>query len=450
MIKYKAFYRNFFSIYTALVLQQVITLSVNLADNMMLGAYNETALSGVAAVNQIQFIFQQILMALGEGVVILCSQYWGRQETAPMKKITASAMRAALLMALLLFLCVSLFPVQIVGLFTSDQGIVNEGVRYLNVVRFGFLFFAVTLILLSALRSVEIVKISLYLSVMAFLINCAVNYLLIYGRLGFPELGVQGAAVGTVLARVIECIVLLVYFFKQQDCLKFKIRDFLTRDTTLERDYIRVTFPMFVTQSLWGVSTALQTVILGHMTAAAIAANSVASTLFLIVKSAAVGAASTASVIIGKAVGGEGAERAKEYSRILQKTFVVIGIIGGILLFLIRIPILHLYDLSPQTKQMADQFLIVLSVIYVGMSYQMPAGNGIIRGGGDPAFVAKLNLVSIWLIVLPVSFLAAFVFKASPLVVVCCLNADQVFKCVPTFIKVNYGKWIYNLTRKTS
>ena len=204
---------------------------------------------------------------------------------------------------------------------------------------------------------------------------------------------------------------------------------------------------MVAVQGLWGVNTALQTVILGHMTAAAIAANSVASTLFLVVKSMAVGAASATAVIIGKAIGTGDIGRVKEYARRLQRIFLVIGITGGILLFFLRIPVLGLYELSAATKAMANQFLIILSVVFVGMSYQMPTNNGIIRGGGNAMFVVKMDLISIWCIVIPVSLLMAFVVKASPVVVVCCLNADQIFKCVPAFLESHYGNWIRKLTR---
>lgn len=131
----------------------------------------------------------------------------------------------------------------------------------------------------------------------------------------------------------------------------------------------------------------------------------------------------------------------------MQKMFVLIGVFSGVLLFFIRIPILELYDLAPETKKMANTFLIILSVVIVGMSYQMPTNNGIIRGGGSPVFVMKMDLISIWCIVIPLSFVMAFIVKASPAVVVCCLNADQIFKCVPAFIKANYGKWIRELTR---
>lgn len=449
MVKDRAFYVNFFKIYSALVLQNVITLSVNLADNLMLGAYSETSLAGVAAVNQIQFIYQQLLMALGDGLVIFCSQYWGKKQVGPMKKIAASAMHAALAVGVLLFVLVSLFPYRALGMFTTDQAIIGEGVKYLGIIRFTYLLFAVTQLLLAALRSVEVVRIAMCLSAVTFFVNCGINYVLIYGRFGAPDLGARGAAIGTLIARIIECAVLIVFVVKKEKRLKLKLQDYLQFDRVLCRDYFRITAPMLVVQGLWGLNTALQTVILGHMTAAAIAANSVASTLFMMVKSMAVGAASTASIIIGKTIGMGDIKVVKQYSIRLQKLFLGIGIVSGIILFFIRIPILNLYELSASTKEMANTFLLILSVVIVGMSYQMPTNNGIIRGGGNAMFVVKMDLVSIWMIVIPLSFIMAFVVKASPAVVVCCLNADQIFKCVPAFLESHYGNWIRKLTRDT-
>lgn len=445
----KKFYKMFFSMYVVLVLQNVISLSVNLADNIMLGGYSEVSLSGVAAVNQIQFIFQQLLFAIGEGLVILCSQYWGEKKTEPMKKIASIAMRAALAIAVILFLVVSLWPEKVVGFFTTDEAIIAQGVQYMKTIRYTYLFFAVTTTLLATMRSVEIVNIAFYLSLSTLVINCCINYILIYGRFGAPELGVTGAAIGTLVARMVETVVVIIFIWKKDDRLKIRLSDYRKADGKLCKDYFKITIPMLVTQGLWGVNTALQTAILGHMKAIAIAANSVASTLFLVVKSAAVGAASTASVIIGKAVGMGDMNVVKMYAKRLQKMFVVIGLIAGTTLFLIRIPILSLYDLSPETREMANTFLIILSVVCVTMSYQMPTNTGIVRGGGSPMFVVKLDLISIWGIVLPLSFIMAFVVKASPVVVVCCLNADQFFKCVPAFLKVNYGHWAKKLTRES-
>ena len=442
----KNFYRNFLKLCSMLVLQNVVTLSVNLADNIMLGAFSETALSGVTTVNQVQFVFQQLLMALGDGLVIFGSQYWGKKETEPVRKISAWAMCTGIFIALILFILASFFPRRLLGLFTTDQTIIEAGLSYLAIIRFTYFFFAVTQILLATLRCVEIAGIAFGLSVMTLIINCSINWILIYGHFGAPRMGAAGAAVGTLTARIAEICVLITYICKKQSWIGIHIRDYLQTDWKFGQKYYKVVCPLLVIQGLWGVNTALQTAILGHMTAAAIAANSAASNLFLMVKSAAVGAASAASVTMGKTIGSGDLKLAKLYSKKLQKLFVFMGIICGVLLFFIRIPVLSLYQLSPETREMANTFLMILSVVMVGMSYQMPTNGGIIRGSGSIAYSMKVDLISTWAIVIPLSMFMAFVVKASPAIVVCCLNADQIFKCVPAFLKCNYGHWIKTMT----
>ena len=212
-------------------------------------------------------------------------------------------------------------------------------------------------------------------------------------------------------------------------------------------DYFK-RFGYFVTvAAMFGVSTALQTVILGHLNDSAIAANSVASTLFQVLKVASVGAASATAVIIGKTIGKGETHILKGYVNTLQLMFVGIGLITSALLFVLRFPILALYDLEPATKAMAEQFILVLCITCIGTSYQMPVNIGIIRGGGDSKFVFINDLISIWGIVLPTSFLAAFVWELDPYIIVFLLNADQIFKCGAAFIRCQSYKWIKKLTR---
>ena len=447
MIREKQFYKSFFAMFIVLVLQNVITLSVNLADNLMLGAYSESALSGAAAVNQIQFVYQQIMLALGEGAVVLGTQYFGKGNMKPVKKLSSIAMRFGLAAAVILFILVSFFPAQAISIFTTDADIIAAGCEYLKLIRFTYIFFAITQILLATMRSTGVVNIALGLSVISLVVNCCINYTLIYGHFGAPELGITGAAIGTLTARIVELLALILFIKFKEKNLRLSLRDYLDFDRTLLGDYARVMGPLLFVNSMWGFNNAAQNAILGHMTARAIAANSVASTLFLMVKSAAQGASGTASFFVGKTIGEGSMDKLKSMAKTLQVMFVGIGICAGIILFFIRIPILSIYNLEPETKAMANQFLLILSVIVVTMSYQMPTNSGIIKGGGDTKYCMKLDLISIWCIVLPISFLLAFVFHASPVAVVWMLNADQIFKGIPAFFKVNYGHWAKKLTR---
>ncbi len=443
----KDFYKSFFRLMSALMLQQAVVLSVNLADNIMLGGYSETALSGVAAVNQIQFILQQLVFGVSNGMVVLASQYWGQKKADPVRRLMAIAFRAAVAIAVLLFALVSLFPRGAVGIFTADEAIIRQGMDYLSIVRFSYLFFAVTTVLLGTMRIVEKVSIALYVSVIALILNCSINYTLIGGRFGFPELGVRGAAIGTLTARIVECLIVVFYVLCRDKVLRLRLRDFLRIDSVLAKDYIRVSLPVVTTGFLWGCNTALQTVILGHMSSSAIAAHSISSTIFLFLKVMSVGASSAAAVLTGKAVGTGNVPKVKEYTRTFQVLFLCIGILLGTILFFIRIPLLSLYTLEPRTRELANAFILIESTVLVVMSYQMCMNTGVICGGGDTRYVMIMDLIVIWCIVIPLSFASAFLWNASPVVVLLVLNSDQYLKCIPAAFYGNSFRWIRQLTR---
>ena len=446
--KDRNFYRSFAVLCLTLMLEQAVILSVNLADNIMLGRYSESALSGVAAVNQIQFVLQQIVFGVSNGMIVLGSQYWGQKRTGEIRMLSSIAMRAALGVAIALFIAVSLFPEQTLRLFTRDAAIVAEGVAYLKIIRFTYLFFAASSILLGTMRVVESVQIALRVSLLSLVLNCSINYVLIYGRFGAPEMGVRGAAIGTLTARIVELFVFAWYVFVRDRRVSMQPSDFFSADREMARDFFRVASPVILTQTLWGLANALQTVILGHMSAVAIAAQSISSNVFLLLKVASVGASSAAAILIGKAIGeGKDLSVLKEYTRTLQALFVAIGLVLGAALMIIRVPLLRVYNISDETRALANAYMIIQSVVLVTMSYQMPTNGGIIRGGGDTRFVMILDIISIWGIVLPFSCLAAFVWRLSPIIVIILLNSDQVFKCVPAFIRVNSYKWIKRLTR---
>ena len=263
-------------------------------------------------------------------------------------------------------------------------------------------------------------------------------------------MGVKGAAIGTLVARIIELICVLIYIFTKEKNLKLRWKDFIQLDRKLLGGYFKISTPVIFVCILWGVSTAMQTVILGHLTPAAIAANSIAATLLMMLKSAMNGAASTASVLTGRTIGRGDMQKVKEYARTMQVIFFLIGITTSLCLFLLRTPVLGLYDISDATRQMANSFILVLCVTCIGSAYENPTITGIIRGGGSTRFDLATDMISIWCIVLPLSYLFAFVWKLPPVYVIAMLNADQLFKCIPAFVKVNFGKWIHVFTPTNS
>lgn len=445
----RAFYKSFSRLILGLMLEQIAVLSVNLIDNVMIGNYSEVSLAAITAINQIQFIFQYLMTGVTNGMLSLGSQYHGNHMDDQLKKIIASATRAALLIATILFLLASFMPETLMRLFVGDSPeVVAEGVRYLGIIRFTYPLFALTSILLSCMRTVETVSISVYVSCVALVVNTCLNYLLIFGRFGAPELGVAGAAIGTLAARCVELMIVTIYVFRIDRKLKLKLPAFKTTDPSLTRDYLKISCPIMIIHGLFALNTAVQNGILGHLDTSIMAAYSISSVLFQLLKVAAIGASTAATILVGQSVGRKDPmEKLKEYTRTLQVLFAALGLVLGLLYFLLSTPLLSFYTLEPATRDLAWSFLLVQSVVIVGMSYQMPTMGGIMRGGGDAKYQMRVDLISIWGIVVPLSFCGAFLWGWSPLAVVICMNADQLFKCVPAFIGCNRFRWVRRLVK---
>ena len=445
--KDRSFYKTFLRLCLALMLEQAVILSVNLADNLMLGTYSEAALSGVAAVNQIQFVYQQLVYAIGNALIALASQYWGQRRPGEIRSISAIGVRLELLLAAVLFAAVSLFPEGALRLFTDQPAFVAEGVAYLKIIRFSYPFFALTAVLLSTMRSVETVKIALRVSVVSLIINVSINYLLIAGNLGAPELGARGAAIGTLVARIVEFGIVLTFVLRDEK-LGMRLRSFLETSAPLFRDFIRISLPTLGAALTWGLTNALQTVILGHMNDSAIAAQSISNTVFLLLKVTAVGASSAASVIIGKSVGEGDMGRVRIYTRTLQMIFVGIGVALCAVMLAIRVPLLQVYapKISAETYRLANNYMLIQAAVLLVMAYQMPVNAGIIRGGGDARFILILDMMTLF-VFMPLAWLGGLVWSWSAIAVIICMNADQLTKCFPAFFYVNSYRWVHKLTR---
>lgn len=446
-VRDKKFYKAFLSMTAVLALQNLITFAVNLADNVMIGGYSQTAMSGVAIVNQVQFLLQMLMLGTGGAVGVLGSQYWGKKELIPVRKATSIGLMFGIIFAAAMTVLVLALPRQVLGLLTNEQAVIDEGAKYLRIICFSYIFFAITQNLLSALRSVETVRIGFVVNLVALVVNIVLNYGLIEGNLGLPEMGVEGAAIATLSARIVEFIIVVVYvlFFDKKIC--WRPKHLLHVDKTMLRDYIRVGLPLILSNALWGIAMSVQTAILGRLGDDTIAANSIATTLFQVVSVVCYASGNASAVVIGKTVGEGDIPRVKAYAKTLQVLYIIIGLLSGATLFFSRNLILGLYDVTPAADALARQFITLLSVSVVGTSYQCAALTGIVTGGGDTKFVLINDLIHQWLIVLPSAFLSAFVFRWPLWATFLCLKSDQILKCFVAIIKVNRYKWIRKLTR---
>lgn len=445
----RSFYKTFFPLLVVISLQALAALMVNMVDNFMLGTYSELALSGATTVNQIQFILQQLVAGIGLGVVVLGSQYWGKGDVAPIRRIISVALKFGVAVGIVFCVVTLLFPSAVLGLITNDAAIVAEGVKYLRLMSVTYLIFPVSNVLMYSLQSVETAFIGTIMSLSTIAINGVLNYCLIFGNLGAPELGIVGAGIATLISRGVEFLIIAVYILRIDRKLRMKLRHLVNLDVTYFRDFIKTATPPMVCGALWGVAQGAQTAVLGHMSGTAIAANSIAVIIFQIFAVVGMSAANASSVTIGKAVGSGRTDKIREYSRTLQVIFVCLGVLSGLALFLMKERIVGMYTVSEETRRLAVKFLTVLSVTTVGTCYEYPVEGGIVAGGGDTKYAAIVDNCFMWIFTIPAAAAAAFLFRAEPVAVFWILKLDQLLKCVPNFIYCNFRqhKWVRSLTK---
>lgn len=428
-------------------LQNLIVFGVNLADSIMLGRYSETAMSGVSLANQIQFLLQLLVNGAANGLVVIASQYWGKKQTEPIKKIFSAAFYTAVGMSGIMMIIVLISPTGVLGLLSTEPELVAAGADYIKIMAFSYIIFGISNIFIALMRSIEIVNIGFYSSVMALIFNITLNYFLIFGNCGFPELGVRGAAYATLISRIAELIYVLIYVFFVNNKLGLKLTDALNPEKSYFRDYIKAGVPLVLSSGSWGLAMTIQTAIIGRLGAAAIGANAVTAPVYQVISVFYTSSSNAAGVLIGKTVGEGDTERVKQYSRRLQVIFVMTGVVSSLLLFILRDSIIDIFAVSEETRVIAVQFINVLTLTVIGSAYEMPCLTGIVAGGGDTKFTLYNDFIFMWLIVLPMSALSAFCFKWPPAVTFLILKADQILKCPVAFIKVNRYKWIKTLTR---
>lgn len=443
----KNFYRTFFPLLIVITLQQLAALTVNLVDNIMLGRYTELALSGATLVNQIQFILQQLVAGIGMGVSVLGSQYWGKKDISPIRRITSVGLKFALAAGLAFFAATSFAPHSVLSIFTDDEAVIAEGMRYLKIMSWTYIIFAISNVLMYSLQSVETAFIGTVMSISTIIINMCLNYCFIFGNLGAPELGIEGAAIATLTSRCIELMIIIVYVFFIDKKLKFRPRHLINLDFAYLKDFIKAALPVMISGGLWGVAQGAQTAILGHMSATVIAANSIASIIYQIFVVAGMASANASSVTMGKTVGEGRLDQIRAYSRTLQLIFIIIGVISALGMFAFREAIVSLYTVSDEAKALAIKFISVLSITTLGSCYEFPVEGGIIAGGGNPKYQAIVDTLFMWLFTIPSAAISAFVFNASPVTVFCFLKADQLLKCLPNAIVCNRYRWVKQLTR---
>ena len=448
------FYKTIFRISLPAAFQALVSFLVVVADDIMVSKLSggASAQAAVTQVNSLTAFYTATLTGLVSGSSVLIAQYWGKRDMMRIRKVFSIVFWICIMTAAVFTFVACLLPGAVTGLVISAKETQVSGLarEYLRIACLTFLPYAVTTSLIGMLRSIEVVKITLVTTVVALALNISLNALLIFGLCGFPALGVSGAAIATLITRIVEMAMVVAYTFCIQKQLAIKPKNLLEIDRTLARDYARYGLPVGLTDMQWSLIGILKSAIIGQMGVAFMAANSIASSMANLGTMFTFALAGGACVVVGKAVGKGDYDAAREYSKTIQLMFLMIGIAMAALVFALRVPFTRLYGSSkdPEIYSLATTMIAILAVTLIGTSYHASCFIGINRGAGDSRFVAMVDSICGWLIVLPATALCAFVFKAPLPVVFLATRIDQCFKWVIAMLRLRGDKWIRNVTRE--
>lgn len=445
LVQDKAFYKKILTIGGPIAAQQVITVGVNMMDTIMLGQLEEVAIDASALAVQVHNLFHFMIMGLSMGASVLIARYWGARENRSLRKTLTLMYRACLILAALYTLVVGLAPGRVMALLSPDPAVIAGGVSYLRWALPCFFLYGLSLTTTNVLRNVGKMRIPLYSSIGAFFINIFFNWVFIFGKLGAPAMGVAGAALGTLISRTFEFVIICGYFLFREERVRFKIRDLLTPCRDLLPEYIRVCIPVFISDTLLGVGNSLTVTVAGHVTylsGSFMSAYSITTVTQQVatVFSAALGQA--ALIIIGNTLGEGEPERAQREGVTFTVLGLVMGVLAGVIIVAISPSVVGYYNITDDTYAIAMELMRSVGFVTIFTLSGSILTKGVLRGGGDTRFLMVADILFLWCVSVPLGTLAGLVWNWPPFWIFFCLRVDHALKVFWCIFRLRSRKWI--------
>lgn len=441
-VKEKSFYKLILSIAVPVVLQNMITIGVNIMDTLMLGNYGEVQLSASSLANEFINIYHIMCMGMSMGAAVLTAQYYGAGNNPSLKKIVTIVLRMGLVIAAAFTVVTLLFPEELMRLYTPDEAVIEKGVLYFRISAVTYVLLGVSLILTNILRTVHQVRFPLVLSIVTFFVNVFFNWVFIYGRLGAPEMQIEGAALGTVIARLVECGSLVTYFFVFDKRIGYRIKDLFMKCGDHVRVYITYAIPVMVSDTLLALGNSAVSIIMGHIGASFVAANSIISQTVRLSTVFNQGLSSASSVITGNTLGKGERDKAYHQGVTFLCLSILIGLAAAVVILLISPLLVESFNITQETKDIAYQLMASVSVMMVFQTVQSVLTKGVLRGGGDTRFLMLADILFLWLASIPLGYLCGSVWHLSPFWIYAALKIDWVIKSVWCIFRLRSKKWI--------
>jgi len=446
----KEYFKTLIAVALPIAMQNVINHGVSAMDTIMLGELGDIAVSGASLGGQTFFLMMIAGFGVCGGASVLISQYWGKGNTDVIRRVMRISTLAMFVVSIVFSLAGFFFTEQIMSLFSNEAEVIAAGVSYLKTLSVGFVFYALSNCYFLALRGVEQVKVSTTVYGMSFFVNVIVNYMFIFGKFGAPALGVQGAAVGTVAARIFEFCCAAVYMYFIEKKVGFKWHCMFKIDRTLIPDFIHHALPVMGNELIWGMGSVTTGIIMGHIGSTFVAANSVVTVVYNLSSVFTFGVANAAAVICGKTIGQGKMERAQKTALSLNLTAFCIGVVMSAVVLLIRTPFLSIYNITPEAKLAAFQMLTVVICIQPLAALDIVNIVGVLRGGGDTKLALLLDGGGMWFINIPLSVLMGLVIGAPAALVYLCMRCDAFIKIIIELKRIVSGRWIRTVTRENA
>lgn len=447
--KDKYFVPRLLALATPILLQNLLSSSLNFIDVFMIGRLGENEVAAVASANQFFFVFMMLNFGLASGSAIFTAQHWGQKDVKSIRGVMGFGLILALGIALIFTVATLYSPEFAIRLFSQDPAVIRLGGTYLQIIALTFIISAISINYAIVLRSTENVIYPMIASFTGVITNTVLNYLLIFGNFGFPKMGVAGAAVATLIARSTEMAIILsiTYIRKLPAAVKFADLFRFTRDQA--RFYLKKALPVVLQTVGWSAGFSMFSIIYGHISTESLASFSIAGSIERICLIFFTGIGAACSIMVGNRIGAGEEEKARGYTQNFLLISISISIVISALLFFLRTPIVSLYNLSGISREYILGILLVMSCILWAKSTNVIFHMGIFKAGGDTLFSMIVDVGGVWLIGVPIALFAAFVLKLPVNLIVACLTIEEVTKMLVAYKRYRSGRWLHKLIAVT-
>ncbi len=442
-----SFYRNILILAIPIILQQLLRVSVDTLDSIMLGQIDQIQMSAVSQAQQVFFVFYTVCNGFAVGCCVLISQYWGKKELDSIRTLFAVGVRYIAVFAAAVAAVVMIWPEKVMRIYSSDPELIRLGASYLRIAAWMYVPCAVSSMLFACCRGIEQMKVSFTTNAVSYPLNIVLDYCFIFGAFGFPELGIRGAAFGAVIARLVELAVLCRFVFRREKTIGMRPRDLLRKDKRLSLDFLKVGAPIVAHEMIWSTGTTAGSSITGQMSTVIVTGYNVANVLYQLLGCVMNGVLHACSVTLGKTIGaGAGREKIRQEAYSLVLIGLVGGTILGVITLLVGSAFVGIYDLTPDAAEFARWFMVIFALIWPFSAMEMTGMIATLRAGGDGKTGFITDIFTMWLITIPLAALSAFVLGLSPYIVISIIKFNIVLEALVGIWRIRSMKWVKNLT----